>query len=82
MQGRLSYHITEVKPGSPAERAGLKPNDLVVAINDRQIHHIDDVRATILDPIGAPGQDFAIQFFRLNPRTQKYESAIVKVRSE
>jgi non-ribosomal peptide synthetase component F len=44
--------------------------------------NIEDVRATIIDPIGAPGRDFTIQFARLNPRTQKYESSTVRVRSE
>jgi len=82
VRGKVVYQITEVKPGSPAERAGLKSNDLVVAINDRQIQNIEDVRATIIDPIGAPGRDFTIQFSRLNPRTQKYESSTVRVRSE
>jgi S1-C subfamily serine protease len=81
-RGRLVYQLTEIKPGSSAERAGLKANDLVGVINGRQIQDIDDVRATILDPIGAPGQEFAIQFFRLNPQTRNYESSTVKVRSE
>jgi S1-C subfamily serine protease len=82
VRGNLVYHIAEVKPGSPAERAGLKPNDLVLAINDRKIHHIDDVHKTILDPISPPGQEFSIRFSRLNPRTQKFEASTVKVRSE
>jgi S1-C subfamily serine protease len=82
VRGKLVYQITEIKPGSPAERAGLKLNDLVAAINNREIYHIDDIRSTILDPLAAPGRDFVIQFLRLNPRTQKYESATVKVRSE
>jgi membrane-associated protease RseP (regulator of RpoE activity) len=82
VRGKLVYQITEIKPGAPAERAGLKPNDLVLAINDHQIQNIDDVRTTIIDPIGAPGREFTIQFARLNPRTQKYESSTVRVRSE
>jgi len=34
--------IDKVAPGSPADEAGLKPDDLIVAINDRRVGTIDD----------------------------------------
>ncbi|HEX8636401.1 MAG TPA: RIP metalloprotease RseP [Pyrinomonadaceae bacterium] len=45
--GELPVMITEVVAGSPAERAGLKPNDRVLAVNDEPVRDEFDVRAFI-----------------------------------
>lgn len=44
--------VTQVVPGSPAERAGLQPRDVIVALDDAPIRTVDDMhrfltRATI-----------------------------------
>jgi Do/DeqQ family serine protease len=36
--------IARVEPGSPAERAGLRPNDLIVAVNGAPMHSGSDLR--------------------------------------
>lgn len=35
--------VERVKPGSPADRLGLKPGDRFVAVNDRSIWHAKDM---------------------------------------
>jgi S1-C subfamily serine protease len=37
--------IVEVVPGSPAERAGLRAEDLIVELDGRAIERVDDVQA-------------------------------------
>jgi regulator of sigma E protease len=39
--------ITSVSPRSPAERGGLKPNDVVVAVGDQPMRSPDDLLETI-----------------------------------
>ncbi len=36
-----SLHISEVQPGSAAERAGLRPNDRIVAINGHELDNLN-----------------------------------------
>ncbi len=44
-----------VEADSPAEKAGLKRNDLIVACGDTSIRGIDDLQRTLADhPVGAP----------------------------
>ena len=46
--------ITEVTPGSPAAKAGLKPGDLVVAVDGKPIDNAQDLRnAQGLKPLGS-----------------------------
>lgn len=39
--------ISQVEPGSPAEKAGLQPGDVVVALDGREIRNGDDLRNRI-----------------------------------
>jgi Do/DeqQ family serine protease len=46
--------ITEVVPGSPAARAGLKPGDLVVSVNGKPVSDAQDLRnLQALEPLGS-----------------------------
>jgi len=36
--------VVEVAPGSPAERAGLRAEDLIVELGGRSIERVDDVQ--------------------------------------
>jgi S1-C subfamily serine protease len=36
--------IIEVTPGSPAERAGLRAEDLIVELGGRPVHGVDDIQ--------------------------------------
>jgi S1-C subfamily serine protease len=52
---RQGLEVVEVIPDSPAERAGLRPEDLVVAVGDEPVHGVDDLqRLLTADRIGRP----------------------------
>ncbi|MCX7890936.1 MAG: Do family serine endopeptidase [Burkholderiales bacterium] len=54
--------VASVEPGSPADRAGLKPRDVVVAVNGRPVRSSADMRNRIgLIPIG---EEFEVRGFR------------------
>jgi S1-C subfamily serine protease len=54
--GRVSgVEVVEVAPGSPAQRAGLRAEDLIVELGDRVIERVDDVQRLMThDAIGHP----------------------------
>ncbi|MEP6603822.1 MAG: site-2 protease family protein [Spartobacteria bacterium] len=41
--------VAKVEPGSPAAKAGLRPNDLITSINDQRIYHILGVADFVRD---------------------------------
>jgi S1-C subfamily serine protease len=44
-----------VVPGSPADRAGLRPEDLILSVGDTQITRVEDLqRLLVADLIDAP----------------------------
>ena len=46
--------VAAVEPGSPAEKAGLKRNDLIIACGAMPIRGIDDLQRMLADePVGA-----------------------------
>lgn len=47
--------VRSVAPGSPAENAGIRPGNVIVAVNDRRVSHYQDV----IDSVAAlpPGQE-------------------------
>ncbi|MBD0329355.1 MAG: trypsin-like peptidase domain-containing protein [Thermoleophilia bacterium] len=53
--GRASaVEVVEIVPGSPAERAGLRPEDLIVAIGGAPVTSVEDLHALMTaDVIGA-----------------------------
>jgi regulator of sigma E protease len=46
--------VAKVQPGSPAGKAGLKPNDLIVAVNGRPLYYILGITDFIRDHPGEP----------------------------
>lgn len=52
---RTAVEVVEVIPGSPAEQAGLRPEDLIVEIDGAQVTGVDEVqRLMVADFIGRP----------------------------
>lgn len=43
----VSPYVSRVRPGSPADKAGVKPDDLVLAINEDRLRSADDYRASV-----------------------------------
>lgn len=65
--------IEEIAPASPAEAAGLRPGDIVVSVNDRQIKLPQDVRYNIQLNLGSEiemkvRRDGQTQTVRITPR--------------
>jgi Do/DeqQ family serine protease len=54
--------ITDVKPDSPADKAGLKRSDIILALNDKVVESLEDLRLLISET--APGTEVAIKFVR------------------
>jgi S1-C subfamily serine protease len=52
--------IVDVMPNSPAERDGLKAEDIIIAINDTQIISGDDL-SNYLEKYTSPGQTIIIK---------------------
>jgi S1-C subfamily serine protease len=50
---KAGVEVVEVVPGSPAARADLRPEDLIVALDDRPVAQVEDVqRLMVSDRIG------------------------------
>jgi len=50
-----AVEIVSVEAGGPAARAGLQVGDVVVAVNDETVQHVDDLhRALSIWPLGTP----------------------------
>jgi regulator of sigma E protease len=68
--------VARVAPNSPAARAGLKPNDAIVAINGQRLYHILGIADFIRDHAGEPltlsverdGQTLSVPFDPGNPK--------------
>jgi len=58
-QGAL---ISDVEPGGPAQKAGLKPGDIVLRVNDRQVERISDLSGAISRV--APGKEARLTVWR------------------
>ncbi len=49
MQKPEGVIVSDVKRGSPADRGGFKPGDIIVEINGEKVNRDDDVNALLLD---------------------------------
>jgi Do/DeqQ family serine protease len=65
--------ITDVKPGSPAAKAGLKSSDVILALNDKAVESQEDLRLLVSETV--PGTEVAIKFAR-NGREQTINVAL------
>jgi S1-C subfamily serine protease len=52
---RAGVEVVEVAPGTPAQRAGLRAEDLIVELGGRPVERVDDVQSLMThDSIGRP----------------------------
>jgi membrane-associated protease RseP (regulator of RpoE activity) len=82
IRGNIAFEITQVLPESAAAKAGLQPNDLLLAIDGKTILSGDDVRGSLLDPFLPQGKVFTLKVARLDPATHEYAISEIRVRSE
>jgi Do/DeqQ family serine protease len=54
--------ITDVKPDSPAAKAGLKRSDVILALNGKAVESLEDLRLLISET--APGTEVAVKLAR------------------
>jgi serine protease Do len=73
---RTPPYIEDVAKNSPAERAGLKPDDLIVYVDGEQVGNINHFRE-IVDK-AAPGTDFKIEV-RRGDRLQSFNVKLDKL---
>ena len=81
VDGRLVYQLTRVGTETPAQKAGLEKNDIVLSVDKRRTSEYV-IRDTIKSSIDRPGRTFEITYARLNSGTQKWEISTVSVTSE
>ena len=62
LQQRSGVIVTSVKPGSAAEKAGMKRNDLIVAINGEKIEDNNVLRNKVASTL--PGTDIKVTVIR------------------
>ncbi|MGE4163641.1 MAG: ATP-binding protein [Vicinamibacterales bacterium] len=65
-QGPQGVSAAAIAAGTPAEQVGLRPGDVLVAIDDQPIERIDDVLAALQS--AAPGQSLRYTVLRLGTR--------------
>jgi S1-C subfamily serine protease len=68
--GNMVFLVQRVEPGSPAEQAGLRPDDLIMRINGRPVNSVEDLREITQSP---PGRPIEVVFLRYDPATQQYK---------
>lgn len=75
--GQMGYLVERVFEGSPAEKAGLLPGDVIFSINGSHI----DSRARFRRLVGAarPGRTLTVQLFRYNPERVGFEARRIAV---
>jgi S1-C subfamily serine protease len=54
--------VTKVNPGGPADRAGIKENDVVVKVGDRTVNSLDEITVAVRQL--TIGQDAPIDVLR------------------
>jgi S1-C subfamily serine protease len=54
--------VTKVNPGGPADRAGVKENDVIVKVGDRTVHNLDELTVAVRQL--TIGQDAPIDVLR------------------
>ncbi len=67
--------VTQVEPGYPADKAGLKPNDIIVEFNKQPVHSTESLINTVQDT--EVGKTVTIKILR--PDSQNFKEMSFKV---
>ncbi|MBO7742497.1 MAG: PDZ domain-containing protein, partial [Victivallales bacterium] len=70
-------HITEVKPDSPAFRAGLKPEDVLISCNGKSLEGLDGM-AAMQALHGKEGEKADLRIRRGGPQGEILDFAIIR----
>jgi S1-C subfamily serine protease len=58
----VGAYITRVQPGTPAAKAGLRPHDIITAVDGQAINQNHDL-STVIE-MHQPGQTVTLSIFR------------------
>lgn len=67
LQGNEGVLVTEVKPGSPAEKAGLKEHDILLKLEGKAVTDRWQFRADVLSALGRP--EFELEILRAGKKS-------------
>ena len=78
-KGVLAFFVKSVHPGSPAEKAGFQPGDVLVSLNDEDVTSVDSFMGRIWQ--SDPGTSFRIKYLRYSPARQLWDENSVAVQT-
>ncbi|OGF14577.1 MAG: serine protease [Candidatus Eisenbacteria bacterium RBG_16_71_46] len=62
LETKTGVLVLHLEPGSPAERAGLEPNDIIVGLGGEAVRHVDDLHRLLTERrIGEPTELLVIR---------------------
>ena len=82
LRGAMAFRVTEVKRGSPAARAGLRPEDLILAVNEVPVYSKEELERTLLQPTLNPGASLVVTFGRFDRASSTLKIAKANIKAE
>ena len=58
--------VTEVEPGSPGEKAGLRPKDVIVSVDGHPVHNTEEIQLAFAE--GRVGDVYSLEIVRFGKR--------------
>jgi len=73
--GFVGYVVDDVAVDSPAAKADIRKNDIIVYLNGRLVHSADTITETMA--LTPPGTSIEVKFLRYEPDVKKYGPHVV-----
>ena len=73
LRGAMAFRITEVKLGGLAARAGLRENDLILAVDEVPVRSQEELEKTLLQPFLNPGASYVVTLGRFDATSGRLE---------